>query len=80
MIMESDNRTAGCYKKRSEMKSAPKQYRDGIFLVTAEQSCPLYSVGDELKVENFKPQLESCVDFVLGIGESDKIFRGFDRS
>ena len=35
------------------MKSAPKPYRDGIFLVTTEQSCPLYSVGDELKVEAF---------------------------
>lgn len=35
------------------MKSQPKPYRDGIFLVTEEQSCPIYSIGDELKIEDF---------------------------
>jgi CRP/FNR family cyclic AMP-dependent transcriptional regulator len=29
-----------------------EKMRDAIFLVTKEQSCPYYSVGDELKVEN----------------------------
>ncbi|THB78805.1 MAG: DUF4388 domain-containing protein [Desulfobulbaceae bacterium] len=28
-------------------------FRDAIFLVTEENACPLYNVGDELKVENF---------------------------
>jgi CRP-like cAMP-binding protein len=35
------------------MKSAPKTYQDGIFLVVEERSCPIYSAGDELKVEGF---------------------------
>jgi len=35
------------------MKQDQISSRDGIFLVTEEQSCPIYSVGDELKVEAF---------------------------
>lgn len=45
---------AGCNRKeRIWMKSAPKTYQDGIFLVVEERSCPIYSAGDELKVEGF---------------------------
>ena len=35
------------------MTTQPKTYRDGIFLITDEQSCPHYSIGDELKVEAY---------------------------
>lgn len=35
------------------MKSEQILCRDGIFLITEENSCPIYSVGDELKVETF---------------------------
>ena len=35
------------------MSNTVSSYRDAIFLITAEQSCPLYSIGDELKVEGF---------------------------
>ncbi len=30
-----------------------KKYRDAIFIVTEERSCPIYNVGEEFKVETF---------------------------
>jgi CRP/FNR family transcriptional regulator, cyclic AMP receptor protein len=30
-----------------------KSFRDAIFIVTEERSCPIYNVGEELKVENY---------------------------
>lgn len=30
-----------------------KKYRDGVFVVTEDRSCPIYDVGDELKIQNF---------------------------
>lgn len=29
-----------------------KEYKDAIFIVTEEQACPIYNVGEEFKVEN----------------------------
>ena len=29
------------------------KYRDAVFVVMEEQSCPIYDIGDELKVQNF---------------------------
>jgi CRP-like cAMP-binding protein len=34
----------------SSLKKSP--YRDAIFIVTEEQACPIYNVGEEFKVEN----------------------------
>ena len=28
------------------------QYRNAIFIITEERSCPIYNVGEEFKVEN----------------------------
>lgn len=55
------------------MKSAQKPYRDGIFLVTDEQSCPYYSIGDELKVEGFSLSVSDykAVCLQLSIDMSD---------
>ena len=35
------------------MKKPVEQYSDAVFLVTAERSCPVYNVGEELKVQDF---------------------------
>ena len=35
------------------MKKQPGTFRDAIFIVTEERSCPLYNAGEEFKVENF---------------------------
>ncbi len=36
----------------NEPKRNASQYRDAIFIVTEERSCPIYNVGEEFKVEN----------------------------
>lgn len=33
-------------------KSTSPKYRDAIFVVTEERSCPIYNVGEEFKIEN----------------------------
>lgn len=46
-----------------------EKMRDAIFLVTQEQSCPFYSAGDELKVENSSLSVSSykpCCLFLAG--------------
>ena len=50
-------------------KNKVEKFRDSIFLVTRERSCPLYNVGDELKVEylhasisDYKPVCLHLVD------------------
>lgn len=35
------------------MKKPVEKYCDAIFLITAERACPVYNVGEELKVQNF---------------------------
>ena len=35
------------------MKKPVDKYCDAVFLITAECSCPVYNVGEELKVQNF---------------------------
>jgi CRP-like cAMP-binding protein len=37
-----------------------KQSRDAIFIITDERNCPLYNVGEELKVENNSLTPPSC--------------------
>jgi CRP-like cAMP-binding protein len=38
--------------KPSEPKRIGPEYRDAIFVVTEERSCPIYNVGEEFRVEN----------------------------
>ena len=35
------------------MKKPVEKYCDAVFLITAERTCPVYNVGEELKVQNF---------------------------
>ena len=35
------------------MKKPLEKYCDAVFLISAERSCPVYNVGEELKVQNF---------------------------
>ena len=35
------------------MKKPISKYRDAIFVITNERSCPIYNLGDEFKIENF---------------------------
>ena len=41
------------------MKKQAKPFRDAIFIVTQESSCPIYNVGQEIKVENFSISFSS---------------------
>ena len=41
------------------MKKSVDNYRDAVFLITAERSCPIYNVGEELKVQNFSLSVTS---------------------
>ncbi len=43
-------------RRRSEgdtLKKPAKKFRDAIFIITEERSCPIYNTGDEFKIENF---------------------------
>jgi len=35
------------------LKKSGEKYSDAVFLVVAERACPVYNVGDELKVQDF---------------------------
>jgi CRP-like cAMP-binding protein len=35
------------------LKKPIEKYCDAVFLITAERACPVYNVGEELKVQNF---------------------------
>lgn len=35
------------------MNKPEEKYRDTVFLITEERSCPIYNAGEELKVQNF---------------------------
>jgi hypothetical protein len=40
-----------------------EKYRDAVFLITEERSCPVYNAGEELKVQNFNlliPSYKPC--------------------
>jgi CRP/FNR family cyclic AMP-dependent transcriptional regulator len=44
---------------RSFMKKTDNKYHNAVFLIIGERSCPLYSVGEILKVENFSLAVSS---------------------
>lgn len=41
------------------MKTPDNKFSDAVFLIIAERSCPLYNVGEELKIENFSMSVSS---------------------
>ncbi|NOR23180.1 MAG: DUF4388 domain-containing protein [Desulforhopalus sp.] len=41
------------------MKKPVNKYHNGVFLIIGERSCPIYNVGEELKVENFSLAVSS---------------------
>ena len=61
------------------MNKPVNKYPQAIFLVTEERSCPLYNIGDELKVENFSFSVSSyksgCLYLVPG-DYQDSFFTG----
>lgn len=42
-----------CSHKGESVKKPANKFRDAIFIVTEERSCPIYNVGEEFKIENF---------------------------
>ncbi len=41
------------------MKKQEEKFRDAIFVIVNEESCPLYSVGEEIKVESYALSLSN---------------------
>jgi len=41
------------------MKKEEEKFRDAIFVIVNEESCPLYSVGEEIKVESYALSLSN---------------------
>jgi CRP/FNR family transcriptional regulator, cyclic AMP receptor protein len=65
------------------MMKKEEQFRDAIFIIVNEDSCPLYKVGDEIKVENyglslsdFKPGCLYLARKIASIVGSREIFKG----
>lgn len=55
------------------MKKPVDKYRDAVFLIIEEHSCPVYNVGEELKVQNFCLSVTSykpgCLHLARKIGD-----------
>jgi CRP-like cAMP-binding protein len=68
------------------MKKKEEKFCDAIFIIVDEESCPLYKVGDEIKVESyglsmseFKPGCLYLARKVASIVASKESFGGFPR-
>lgn len=68
------------------MKKKEEKFTDAIFLIVDEESCPLYSAGEEIKVEsyglslsNFKPSCLYLARKVAEIVASKETFGGFTK-
>jgi CRP/FNR family transcriptional regulator, cyclic AMP receptor protein len=66
------------------MKKPVNKFRDAIFIVTEEHSCPIYNTGEEFKVENFSltvPAYKSgCLylaQAIAGVMTSMEKYNGF---
>ena len=59
-------------------------YRDAVFVVMEETSCPIYEVGDELKVQNFSLVTSnykaSCLHLAQKIADIVTIKKNFSTS
>ena len=63
-----------------------KKFRDLIFVVTEEKFCPLYNVGEELKIESssitvpsFKSVCLFLAEQIIKIASSRDSFGGFSK-
>jgi CRP/FNR family transcriptional regulator, cyclic AMP receptor protein len=63
-----------------------KKFRDAIFVITEERSCPIYNIGEELKVEDLcaiLPEAKSIcmilVEKLIGITKEQKSFERFSQ-
>ncbi len=68
------------------MKKQVKNFRDAIFIITDERACPVYNVGEELKVENiclsvpsYKPGCLILAKEIANIVSSRESFGGVAR-
>ncbi len=68
------------------MEKKIEKFRDAIFIVTSEEGCPVYSVGQEIKVENYclsvsayKPGCLHLTKEVANIITSRDAFGGFTK-
>ena len=68
------------------MKKKEEKFRDAIFVIVNEESCPIYSVGEEIKVESyglsvsgFKPSCLYLSRQVASIVASKESFGGISR-
>lgn len=60
------------------------KYRDAVFVIIKECSCPIYDIGDELKVQNFSLVTSnykaSCLHLTQKIADIVTIKKNFSRS
>lgn len=68
------------------MKKQANEYRDAIFIITQERGCPIYNVGQEIKVENFSLSVASykpgCLHLskeIANLVTSRDTFGGFSK-
>lgn len=68
------------------MKKPTSKFRDAIFVITEERSCPIYNAGEEFKVENFgltvpalKPGCLFLAKVIADIMSSIDRYSGFAR-
>lgn len=69
------------------MKKPVNKFRDAIFIVTGERSCPIYNIGEEFKVENSsltvpidKPGCLYLAQAISNAVTSIEKYSGFTRS
>jgi len=68
------------------MKKKEQKFADAIFIIVDEESCPLYSAGEEIKVENYglsmsayKPGCLYLAQKVASVVAEKESFGGFSR-
>ncbi|MHB1350986.1 MAG: DUF4388 domain-containing protein [Desulfobulbaceae bacterium] len=68
------------------IKKKEEKFRDAIFVIVNEESCPLYSVGEEIKVESYglsvgsyKPSCLYLARQVASVVASQESFGGISR-
>lgn len=68
----------------SHTKNKEEKFRDAIFVIVSEESCPHYSVGEEIKVEsygisvsNYKPCCLHLARQVASVVAAEENFTGF---
>jgi CRP-like cAMP-binding protein len=72
--------------KEYGMEKAKKQYGNAVFIVTGEEACPYYKLGDELRIEggslsisSFKPVCLSLAHEIAGVVSSAENMQSFSQ-